>query len=126
MYNFRDNFDCFQEKRSVSGTVLGILGQLISMKVGKSTPKMFTLRNIDCSKITSCEQLKNVIKTQWRSDIVGEEFDVGFVSDNNVISIRDVLGLWSEIFIGNKVLLWYDRLKLNPSDGGGTSKKRKS
>ena len=95
-------------------------------KVGKSSPKMFTIRNIDCGQITTCKHLKHVIKIQLQSDIAGE-FDVGYVSGNSVISIwntADVSELWSEILKGNKIVLWCDGLKLDSSDGDSASAKK--
>ena len=96
-------------------------------KVGKSSPKMFTLRNIDCGKVTTREHLQNVIKFQLQADIAGE-FDVGFVSGTSVISIRnaaDISELWSEILKGNKIVLWCDGLKLDSSDGDSASAKKR-
>ena len=62
-----------------------LLKVVVKAGTGKSNPKMFTIRNIDCSKIASHEDLENV---QLQSDVVGD-FDVGFVSGSSVISIRN-------------------------------------
>jgi hypothetical protein len=85
-------------------------------KVGKNVSKMFTLRNIDVDKIVSCDNLTGEIRGQLCGDIVSSAFDVGYISGNSIISIRNPDGLaeiWSDITKkGSKVVLWCDGLKM--------------
>ena len=42
-------------------------------------PKMFTLRNIVPDKISSCSDVKSLIKAQLSDDITEDDFDLGYV-----------------------------------------------
>ena len=90
---------------------------------------MFTLRNIDIDKIASRDNLKEEIRGQLRGDIVSSDFDVGYMCENSVISIRnpdDLAEIWSDITERkNKVVLWCDGLKIEDSSGGATSSRRR-
>ena len=61
-------------------------------RAGKNIFKMFTLRNIDCSKVRSRDDLSDEIRRQLLGDIIQDEFDVGFVSGNSIISISRGVG----------------------------------
>ena len=85
-------------------------------KKAKKDPKTFTLRNINTSEVCSGNKLKNVIKTQLWDDIVTseEDFEVGVVQGNSVVSIRskeDMMDVWKDIRKGTKVVLWCDGLR---------------
>jgi len=76
-------------------------------------------------EVGTCSRLKSLIRAQLREDITSSEFDVGFVSGNNVVSIRseqDLAEIWSNLLRRDKVLLWCDGLarsgsrKRNASD----------
>ena len=98
-------------------------------KVGKSGAKMFTLRGIDSSKVASRDNLKAEIRGQLQGDIVSSDFDVGYVSGNSVISIRnpdDLSEIWSDVKKGNKIVLWCDGLKTKGSVGGATTKRKQA
>lgn len=55
-------------------------------KVGKNS-KLFTLRNLNMNLLHSCEQLKATIRHQLENDIIVDDFDVGYINGNNMISI---------------------------------------
>ena len=91
-------------------------------KVGKNS-KLFTLRNVNMNLVRSCEQLKATIRHQFENDIVADDFDVGYVNGNNMISIRtsvDLLEIFSDMKSGVKVTMWCDGLQ-----GGSTTKSKK-
>ena len=87
-------------------------------KSGKNQ-KIFTIRNINSTRVASRDDLNGEIRTQLQGDIVQSDFDVGFVSaGNSVVSIRnpaDLAEVWADIRKGNKVVLWCDGLKVKPS-----------
>ena len=94
-------------------------------KVGKSGSKMFTLHSIDSGKVASCDTLKTEIRGQLHGDIVSNDFDVGYISGNSIISTHnpdDLAEIWSDIKKGSKIILWCDGLKVK---GGTVSNKRK-
>ena len=92
-------------------------------KYDKKKSKTFTLRNIDVAAVGTCSRLKSLIRAQLREDITTSEFDVGYVSGTNIVSIRsgeDLMEIWSCLLKGEKIVLWCDGL----SSGG--SRKRKT
>ena len=98
-------------------------------KTGKKKDKIFVLRRIETGKVTSCDDLKKLIKKQLRNDVIDwEDFDVGYVSSKRgekIISIRsleDLAEVWKEIRAqGDAIQLWCDGLKVE----GQLRKKRK-
>ena len=75
-------------------------------KGGKSGSKMFTLHSIDSGKVASRVTLKTEIRGQLHGDIVSNDFDVGYISDNSTISIRnpdDLAEIWSYIKKGSRL-----------------------
>ena len=69
-------------------------------RAGKNIFKMFTLRNIDCGKVRSRDDLSDEIRRQLLGDIIQDEFDVGFVSGNSIISISnpaDLAEVWLDV-----------------------------
>jgi len=86
--------------------------------------KMFTIRNITPSEILCVSRL---IRAQLKEDIVAEEFDIGYVSGSNLITLRnteDMVGLWSTASKGGNMLLWCDGLRPNGAVANA-GKKRK-
>ena len=84
-----------------------------SSKLPKKDPKIFMLRSVDVGAITSCDKLKDLIRTQLKDDVV-KEFDVGYYQGSTVISIRsaeDINEVWQELKKGSKVVLWCDGLR---------------
>lgn len=98
-------------------------------KAGTKKEKIFTLRNINTSKMVSCEDLKKEIKKQLSEEVIDwEEFDVGYAEGSKVVNIRkeDMAEVWKEIAKqGDKIKLWCDGLKKS-SDGRRRSKRRRS
>ena len=55
----------------------------------KANGKIFTLRNIDPSKVKTCSQLKTLIRVQLQEDIrTRGNFDVGYIQSNSVVTLR--------------------------------------
>ena len=84
----------------------------------KSGTEMFTLRNIDGSKVMSCGDLKDKVRRQLHVDIISRDFDVGYVNVNSMISIRnpaDLANIWADVRKSKKVVLWCDGLKTKPT-----------
>ena len=51
-----------------------------------------------------------------KEDIVAEEFDVGYASGSNLITLRnkeDIVELWCSASKGGNMLLWCDGLRPN-------------
>ena len=60
---------------------------------------MFSLRSIDSQYVTSRDELKQTIRSQLQGD-VRRDFDIGYVSGNSVISIRnnaDISEPWADL-----------------------------
>ena len=74
-----------------------------------------------------CSQLKTLIKAQLQDDIRTGDFDVGYVQNNSVVTLRsheDIHEIWSTLSKGTKVILWCDGLR-ETSSKSSTSRKRK-
>ena len=83
-------------------------------KSNKKDPKTFTLRNIQSSHISTCHELKFLIRAQLQEDMIKEDFDVGYLQNSTVISIRstdDLLEVWENIRRGKNITLWCDGMK---------------
>ena len=92
----------------------------------KSDGKTFTLRNIDTQQVTTCKQLKGLIRAHLGDD-VQKEFDVGYLKGNSVVNLRsvqDISEIWQKGLGGSEVTLWCDGLGL-PLKKKGTKRKRK-
>ena len=88
---------------------------MVVSKVGKSRSKMFTLCSIDSAKVASRDTLTAEIRGQLRGDIVSNDFDVGYISGNSIISIRnpdDLAEIWPDIKKGSETVLWCYGLKM--------------
>ena len=84
----------------------------VMCKSGKGY-KMFTLRNID-QRIKNCDQLKGLVRAQLKNELIGGDFDIGYISGSNMVSIRtqaDFADVWVNIISGKNVILWCDGLK---------------
>ena len=74
----------------------------------KGACKTFTLRNIKPWEILECSDLEDSVRDQLQDDVIEEEFDVGYLQSNTVVSIRSKEGLvevWSTM---SKSTLWCD------------------
>ena len=88
-------------------------------KEKKSVSKMFQLRNINPLEIQSYSSLVTLIRSQLQGDITTEDFDVGYISGSNCISIRnkeDVVEVWNNIRKGASIILWCDGLRNRASN----------
>ena len=82
-------------------------------KHDKKKAKTFTLRNINVADVDTCSRLKALIRAQLREDVTASEFDVGFISGTNVVSVRseeDLAEIWSNQLKGDRIVLWCDGL----------------
>ena len=117
---------------SASEPIAKVLLKAVSKAAKGSSHKLFTLRHVDARKMLSCEEVKRVIRSQLKEDIVLGDFDVGFLSGNNVITIRSAADLnefWSDFRAGKKVMLWCDGLREahttnSPSTSASDKRKR--
>ena len=84
------------------------------LKGGNKDGKTFTIRDVDTAAISSCDDMKMLIREQLSEDIVTEDFDIGFVNGSSVIRIRnkeDLSDVWAALRKpGNKMTLWCDGL----------------
>ena len=83
-----------------------------SSKSAKKDPKTFTLRNIDVSKVDTCNKLKELIVSQLND--LTRKFDVGYYQGTTVVSIRssqDLSDIWQGLKNGSKIVLWCDGLR---------------
>ena len=72
--------------------------------------KIFTIRNVDTTVISSCDDLKQ----QLSEDITTDDFDIGFVDGSSIVRLRnkeDLIEVWSGLReTGSKMTLWCDGL----------------
>ena len=84
------------------------------LKGGNKDGKMFTIRDVDTTVISSCDAIKTLIREQLNKDIVSGDFDIGFVIGSSAVRIHnknDLLDVWSELRKpGSKMTLWCDVL----------------
>ena len=74
-------------------------------------PKIFTLRDIRPEAMTSSTALKILIKVQLSQDITEDDFDIGYLHGNTVVSIQskaDLDELWDGLRRGLNTTLWCD------------------
>ena len=94
------------------------------LKGGNKDGKTFTICDLDTAAISSCDDMKTLIREQLSEDIVAEDLDIGFVNGSSVIRIHnkeDLSDMWSALRKpGNKKTLWCDGLV----DRMGNSRKR--
>ena len=92
--------------RSDFSPISKVLIKAVKSDGKKVDGKTFTLRNIDPSKVKTCDQLKSVVRAQLQDDICTADFDVGYLQNNTVVSLRspeDMQEIWSNIMKGTKV-----------------------
>ena len=89
--------------------------------------KKFTLRNIDPTQITSSDDLKDFIETNFHGDMKSGDFDVGYMVGTEIIRVRteeDLKEMWGETKRSPCTVLWCDGLVDDSS--GKSSKSSKS
>ena len=101
----------------------------VSKSGGKkaSSFKTFMLRNIDTRNISTCSQLRALIRNQLSTDITQGSFDIGYLQNNMVVSVRneeDLAEIWANLCKGTSVMLWCDGLK-QTAESASTSSSRK-
>lgn len=90
--------------------------------------KTFTLRDIDPSKVDTCYHLKSLIRAQLQEDIRKGDFDVGYIQNSSVVTLRspeDMQEVWSSLSKGTKVTLWCDGLRGSASSSKSSRKRGK-
>ena len=93
----------------------------------KKEIKKFTLRNVEHTRITSSDDLKDLIKTNLHDDIKSGDFDVGYMIGTEVIRVRteeDLKEMWNEVKKNQCIALWCDGLV--DVESGMSSKSSKS
>ena len=89
--------------------------RVLNQTVPKKDPKTFTLRNINTAVINTPRLLKCEIWKQFKEDIVGADFEVGYVHSSTLVTFRkptDLVEIWNDIRGGQKHVLWCDGLKV--------------
>lgn len=84
-------------------------------KGSKKEPKMFMLRNMNLSQISTSLDLMFLIKAQLKEDMIKDNFDVGYLQNTTVIILRskyDLSELWDNVRRGQNITLWCDGMKL--------------
>ena len=97
-------------------------------KEKKDSGKIFTLRNVNPVSVSKVEDLKSLIKAQLTDDLV-DRFDVGYVLNNKVVSLRskeDIRDLMGSVQKGDNILLWCDGLRKEPEKKNTRKRKAKS
>ena len=91
-------------QRSASQLTNKVINKVFLKAVSKSggkkasSFKTFTLRNINTRDISTCSQLRALIRDQLTTDITQGSFDVGYLQNNMVISVRngeDLAEIWA-------------------------------
>lgn len=104
-----------------------VLIKVVKRDGKKAEGKTFTLRNLDPTKIKTRDNLKTLIRAQLQGDIRSGDFDVGYLQNSSVVSLRsreDIQEVMSNAAKGTKVTLWCDGLQ-SVSAVGNKAKKRK-
>ena len=76
--------------------------------------------------MTACSDLKALIRNQVGGEVIKDDFDVGYLQGNNVITMRNkenILELWSNLQRGTNTVVWCDGLLVQQNK---TSRKRPS
>ena len=97
-------------------------------KEKKDSGEIFTLRNINPVAISKLEDLKSLIKAQLSDDLV-DRFDVGYVQNNKVVTLRskeDIRDLMVSVQKGDNILLWCNGLRKEPEKKNIRKRKSKS
>jgi len=78
--------------------------------------------------VSKVEDLKSLIKAQLTDDLV-DQFDVGYVLNNKVVSLRrkeDIRDLMGSVQKRDNILLWCDGLRKEPEKKNTRKRKAKS
>ena len=89
--------------------------------------KMFTLRVVRPEAVTSCTAVKCLIKVQLSQDITEDDFDIGFLQGNTVVSIwskADLDELWEGLRRGINTTLWCDGMNGQEAHSSSLGQKR--
>ena len=85
-----------------------LLRKAVSRGSKGKEPKMFTLRDIITEAHASCADVKCLIKAQLSQDITEDDFDIGYLQGNTVVSIRskaDLDEIWEGLRRGSNTTL---------------------
>ena len=89
-------------------------------------PKTFTLRDIRSEALTSYAAVKCLIKAQLSQDITKEDFNIGYLQGNTVVSIRskaDLDELWEGLRRRANTTLWCDGMSGEASQSTSLGRK---
>ena len=121
-------------QRSASQLTNKVINKVFLKAVSKSggekasSFKTFTLRNINTRDISTCSQLRALIRDQLTTDITQGSFDVGYLQNNMVISVRngeDLAEIWATLHKGTSIMLWCDGLRQSAAESASTSSRNK-
>ena len=104
-----------------------VLLKAVSKHCGKSA-SVFSLRHINSSSINTCSQLRALIREQLQTDVIQGSFDVGYLQNNTVVSIRneeDLSEIWTSLQKGANIMLWCDGLKQSESESTSGRKRHR-
>ena len=89
-------------------------------------PKTFTLRDVRPEANTSCAAVKRLIKAQLSQDITEDDFDIGYLQGNTVVSIRSKadLELWEGLRKGFNTTMWCDGMNGPAAQNSSLGRKR--
>ena len=109
---------------ATGGHRVTMINRLLLKAVPKSgiagKEEIFPLHNVDPSEISSCDELKDLIKKRLSGDIIAGEFNVGYFEGSNILRIRskeDLCEVWSKLHTNTKTTLWCDGLHANTEKG---------
>ena len=75
-----------------------------------------------------CSQLRALIRNQLSTDVTKGSFDIGYLQNNTVISVRngeDLTEIWANLHKGTSVMLWCDGLKQSAAESASASKRKR-
>ena len=89
-------------------------------------PKTSTLRDVRPEFMTSCAAVKRLIKAQLSQDITEDDFDIGYLQGNTVVSIRSKadLELWEGLRKGFNTTMWCDGMNGPAAQNSSLGRKR--
>ena len=76
---------------------------------GKKSSRSFLLRNLNPACVSTCEDLKAIIRSQPTGDITSKDFDVGYCHGSSVVGLRSTMYL-HEVW---GTTLWCDGLRVD-------------
>ena len=107
-------------QKAATNTIAKILIKTCAARSSKvKDVKIFTLRNMNQSSLSSIDKLRNEIRAQLKNDVYqNKHFDIGYLQGSTVVNIRnqeDLSEIWTCLQKGSNVTLWCDGLSKSTS-----------